>query len=81
MTFNCNQKRIKIDMFDKYIIIDNKYTAYYIKDCIDGTGGNDCSIYKNKAYTYTLFGLDDDYILYIDNIYGKSESCKEYYGQ
>lgn len=52
-----------------------------MKDCRDGTGGEDCHIYKNKIYTYTLFGVDDEYILFIDNIYEKSEECREYYGQ
>lgn len=78
ITFNCKDTKVNIDIYEKYIIIDNTYKAYYVENCIDGTGGDDCTVYKNKSYTYTLFGIDDVYLLFISNIYGKAEECKEF---
>ena len=60
-------------------MINHKYKAFYDGQCIDAEGGDNCKIYKNKAYTYTIMWLDDDYILVVNNKWGKSEQCIKSY--
>jgi hypothetical protein len=73
----CGNKTTTIDDYGNHIVINNKYKAFYDGKCMDSDGGENCKVFKNKAYTYIIVWVDDDYELVVNNKWGKREQCYE----
>ena len=72
--WNCKDKKISTKDYGNYLLIDEKYKAFFVKTCWDYDGGHDCRIFKNKGYTYTIIWADDSYDLTIENRWNKNRA-------
>ena len=75
-TWSCKTEKVKIDNYGDYIIINNKYKAFFQNTCIDSEGGRNCYVFKNKGYEYTIIWMDDDYEIIVSNKWGRNEQCR-----
>lgn len=74
-SWKCKNEIVKIDNYGRYIVVNNKYKAFYESGCIDSEGGDQCYTYTNKGYRYTIIWIDDDFYLLVSNKWGRNEQC------
>lgn len=80
MTLRVDNKIIKLAvMSGKYILINDKYKAYYKGTVHDGLcGDSPTMVYQNKSYRYGFCDEDDRSLVNIRNIYGLNRTIVYY---
>lgn len=73
-----DNKIINLTIAKNYVLINNKYKAYYKGEVNDGICNSPTDVYQNKSYTYRINQCQtaDRYFINISNIYGLNSNIE-----